>query len=527
MGAVRRAIFRTSVVLFSLLPVIALGSSRAQRRVTVPDLTADEAKLFEDVRDDRLDAWDAVTAAILASPASAEDRDWARSRWEEWLNSAVEDLQAKPPREKAELLLARMHKSLLTGRYDFFQNDMTRLLLEGNYNCVTSALVFHAAGARLGLDVRGVLVPSHVYVRVVVGDTHFDIETTSAKGFLLAQDDAAYAKFLEQMRLDTEKKSGRKIPSETFSRHEVDAIGVLALLYANRGAFLVEQGRARDAIGQFARAALLAHDERYARDSRDLLIAQAAEARILKGDTAGARRLFEFAIADPGGDPLIAKRLSENIGYCWALEAQAHLDREDFKAALDALTAARQWTGDPAIPHNQAAAWNRWGLKELAAKRYERAADIFKRALHAFPEDEDFVQNQRATYYEWTQSLLGKYQFEEALAKSRTLLTLTPKDRQAVEMYAHIASLWADSKANKGDWAGAVLLLEDALKVAPGVPGVRADLVVVGTNAGVAYAQAGDPTKAAAQWKRVLELDPGATVARQNLDRLNRKLDQR
>jgi len=502
----------------------ALAGPRAERKLTIPDVTAFERALYDDAKDGKLDSHDPVTAGLVASGASKEAIEKFGAKWKAFLAELVTAGKDKSAREKAELALVRLHEKLMPGGYDFTQNDMTKLLASGSYNCVTSALAYQAAGAALGLDVRGVLVPSHVYVRVVADGVSYDVETTSAGGFLLAQDDEAYQKFLVNMQLDTEKKSGRKIlTGAKFTRRETDAVGVLALLYANRGAIAIEQGDQKEAIGLFARSALLAEDDRYARDSRDLLLAQAAEKQILEGDLDEARRLLKFAIKDPGGDPIIRQRLSENVGYAWELEAQQHLDAKRYESAFSSLTAARDWTKDPAIDHNQRAILNMWGLEELGAKRYDKAADVFYRAMKSFPADPDFTQNLKAAYSDWVGSLVAASSFDAALERSRKLMTLLPGDPQAAEIFANAASRYGESLGNKGDWNGAIPLLEEARKTAPGVPYLKDDLVVAYTNAGVTFAKAGEKDKAEAAWKRAVELDPNANAAKQNLERLTRR----
>lgn len=510
------------IVVLALVGAPVFAEPRAERKITIPDATAAERALFEDVRDDKLDAHDPVTAALAASSAGAATRKKAAARWNAFLAELREAGKDKSARDKAQLALLRLHERLLTGRYDFFQNDMSTLLVEGSFNCVTSAVAYQAACSALGVDVRGVLVPSHVYVRVNADGVSYDVETTSPSGFLLAQDDEAYKKFLAKMQLDTEKKVGRKITTDAkFSRHETDPIGLIALLYANRGAFAIERGRYKAAIGHFSRSALLAEDERHARDSRDLLLAQAAEKQINEGDLDEARRLLKFAIKDPGADPVVRQRLSENIGYTWELEAQQHLDAKRWESAFSSLVAAREWNDHPAIPHNMKATLNMWGLQELDAKRYAEAGEIFYRAMTSFPEDADFGQNLKAVYSGWTSALIAKKDYDAAMQRARKLMALLPKDPQAPEIFANAAALYGESLGAKGDWPAAIPLLEEARRIAPDVAYLRDDLVVALTNAGVAWAQAGDREKASAAWKRAVQLDPNAAAARTNLDRLS------
>lgn len=498
---------------------LLIASSRADRKVSVPDASRAEKLLFADVRDDKLDGHDAVTAAIAASTASATQKEKALQRWTQFLDVMVVEGASMKPARRAEVLLDRIHELVLTRGYFIDQNDMVLTLTAGTYNCVTSALIFQAAGKHMGLDVRGVLVPTHVYVRVVIEGVSFDVETTSPDGFLLARDDEAYRKFLKQMQLDNERKSGRQIGgNEKFFRKEIDAIGLVSLLYTNRGAIAVREGKAKEAIGLFARSSLLAQDERYARDSRDLLLAQAAEKAILDGDLAEARKLFEFAIADPGGDPIIVKRLRENIAYCWSLEAHRSLTANEYQKSLDGFAAASRFSDDPAHEQNRKAVFATWGIRELEAKRYPAALDVFARARREFPNDKDFTQNLKATYYEWSRTQLAAGSCNDALATTWNLKAALPSDPDVGNIIGFTAAACADQKVAKGDWQGAITVLETVLLEAPS-PDLKSRTVLMLTNAGVEWAKAGDTSRAEAAWKRALQLDPGATAARTNLQR--------
>ena len=83
-----------------------------------------------------------------------------------------------------------------------------------------------------------------------------------------------------------------------LSRSDVDAIGMIALAYANRGAMAVEAGDDPAAIGLFARTSLLAQDERYARDSRDLHALHLYVVRIDPDDAGADRDAYQRALAE-------------------------------------------------------------------------------------------------------------------------------------------------------------------------------------------------------------------------------------
>lgn len=513
-----------------LLPLVLAASSapahastRSNRAISVPDLTAGERAVIEDARDDKLDRFDPVTAAIATSRASAEVKERASARWREFLESMAPEAKSRAPAARAEWLLATLHVQLLTGGYSFFQNDVALLLEDGTFNCVSSSIVYQAAAEKFGIDVRGVLVPSHVYERVRIDGVDYDIETTSPRGFLLDRDDAGYAQFLVTMRLDMEKRYGRKIQSEKFYRREIDSIDLIAMLYANLGAEAVEQGKQPLAIAQFARAVLLAKDERYARDSRDILLGQMAETHILKSEFEEARRLFAFAIKDPGSDATIEKRFKENIGYCFALEAKQKVDRKDYEGALASYSAGSKWSSDPAFEIDEVATYNQWGLEELASKEFARSAAVFLRARNEFPKNAAFAQNLKAAYFEWSQAQIAARDYDGGLATARALRAKLPEDADTKRVFAFSAAKVAEAKSDANEWDAATALMEEALAACPELPGLRANVAAVWTNAGVAWLRAGDGAKASAAWKHALDTDPAASAARTNLDRVTKK----
>lgn len=517
----RRALLLAAPLLFPLLrSPVADASSRADRKITVA-LTPEERAVVEDARDDKLDRYDLVTAAIAASPSSADVKERALSRWNDFVRSISSEAMARPPRARAEWLLATMHGELLNGGYAFYQNDVAQLLDDGTFNCVTSAIVYVAAAEHFGLDVRGVIVPSHVYVRLVLEGVDYDIETTSPRGFLLDRDDAAYAKFLADMRLNL-KRRGTALPGgesgEPFYRRELDPIDLIAVLFANRGAQQFEAGKTAAAVDDFARSALLAKDDHDARASRDILLGQMAEQRILKNELHQARELFAFAIRDPGADPKIAERFRDNIAYCWALEAKQKVDKHDYEGALAAFASGSKWSHDEVLRTNAAATYNQWGLEELSGKRYSRASQVFLRAHNEFPSDPVFTQNLRAVYYEWARAKLAAKKPDDALATMRELRKSLPKDAESAKGFASIAVQVAAAKRDASDWDAACAAMDAALDASPDYPDLRSNVAAFWTNAGVAWKRAGMAAKAVDAWERALKLDPTNDAARKNLD---------
>lgn len=140
-----------------------------------------------------------------------------------------------------DTLLKLLHQDFLT-QYQSEQTRLDQLLKTGNYNCVSSALVYLILGRRLGLTVEAVEVPSHAFCRVLVGSTWVDVETTTAQGW----DPGTKKTFHDEFGHVT--GYSYVPPGEYTQRRNLDARGLLGLVLQNRCSLLQKQGLFSQAI---------------------------------------------------------------------------------------------------------------------------------------------------------------------------------------------------------------------------------------------------------------------------------------
>jgi tetratricopeptide (TPR) repeat protein len=107
----------------------------------------------------------------------------------------------KEPREQGRLLHEKMHHAFMlpgsrNGRpagYLLDQSSLAVLLDHGRYNCTSSAILYIILARYVGLEVRGAIMPEHVFVELRTGKGGpVDIETTSGSGFDLRHDQEFY-----------------------------------------------------------------------------------------------------------------------------------------------------------------------------------------------------------------------------------------------------------------------------------------------------------------------------------------------
>jgi hypothetical protein len=104
----------------------------------------------------------------------------------------------------------------------------------GLFNCVSSAVIYNILGSRLGLNLRAVEVPDHVFSVLYEGARHGDVETTTGAGFNPARDRFRVSRLLRETGFVYIPESH---PEE---RREVGEAGLVAIIYYNHG---VEEAR--------------------------------------------------------------------------------------------------------------------------------------------------------------------------------------------------------------------------------------------------------------------------------------------
>jgi tetratricopeptide (TPR) repeat protein len=147
------------------------------------------------------DAHALLALAIVASGGPADDASYARyqQRVDQFLATVKPTIDAAADDWHRGYELHRaMHRAFFAdktelGGYDFYQARVAGIFDGGRYNCVSSAMLFTVLARGVGLPVRGVLVPTHVFVEMgQPGGKIIEIETTSPTGFDWIHDERFY-----------------------------------------------------------------------------------------------------------------------------------------------------------------------------------------------------------------------------------------------------------------------------------------------------------------------------------------------
>jgi tetratricopeptide (TPR) repeat protein len=193
-----------------------------------PAVAKDEVALFEDAKDGKFGRFSFADACLIASGVTdPRVRKKYVDRLDEIEVRAREATAGtKSVREDGERLLKFLHAGPMAKGFNPDQTDLHGLLDTGSFNCVSSAALYTVMGQRLGIDIRAVEVPEHVFSVLVTKDGIVDVETTSPLGF----------------DVDPKRPFGEaKVARPLTQRREVAPSGLAAVVAFNRGVTLGDQ----------------------------------------------------------------------------------------------------------------------------------------------------------------------------------------------------------------------------------------------------------------------------------------------
>jgi tetratricopeptide (TPR) repeat protein len=383
-------------------------------------VTPDEKLAFEKAKAGRLDPATFADVALLASGATdpVKRKEYLRR---------IDALEAKAraavatipnPSERADALLRWLHREALAKGYRSEQTNLSVILDDHTFNCVSSAVIYNIIALRLGLDVRAIEVPDHAFSIVYQGTTHMDVETTNPLGFNPARDPRQIEKF--------EKMTGFHYIPEAHrdERREITEAGLAALIYYNKG---VELGRTKH-----HHDALLAYFRAMSLDP-------------------------EFASAAKNALATLAN---------WSIELS---EEQKWQQALDVaavgLTLAPK---DAGLADNQHAIWNRWGMSLIDAGQPDEAIAVFKRAATALPKG-GFESLQAWVYIKPGEDSIKARNWQAAFTATEAGLTkLDPVPREELVTWrANLFPRWISSETEDGHFDVAASVLSRALTETP------------------------------------------------------------
>lgn len=143
--------------------------------------------------------------------------------------------------DRGEAVLKALHNQL----FKAYREDQTRIDIAfqtGIYNCVSSAVIYMAAGRQTGLDIRGVRTTDHAFVSVKARSRLVDVETTNIWGF----DPGQKKEFIDSF---TGSTGYNYVPPGNYHlRKDLSDGEMIGLILQNRIAILQRQNNHKESI---------------------------------------------------------------------------------------------------------------------------------------------------------------------------------------------------------------------------------------------------------------------------------------
>jgi hypothetical protein len=454
------------VVAAVLIIVVATWAAAETKTTSLQDLLEPEPSFAElGGLPEPLGPSDLARAALLASGVPPDRQADYAAR----IGAIVDSLHAdigtvSDPAARGEAILAYLHANLLKA----YREDATTLdgiLDSGEFNCVSSAVLYAIAARGLGLDVAGVRTADHAFCTVLAGGRLIDVETTNPYGF----DPGAKKEFKDSFGRTT--GFAYVAPGGYGDRRPIGTRDLVGLILSNRASLLEQSGRFSEALrlgadydalcpGTESRAFLV--------DRINNFVADLASRR----DFADAETAARAAAAAFPGEARLAV-LSMQATYN---KAAAMIQAGDWEAAFNVATDAVSELAAAGKPEVDATE-----LRDLAEASLAGLADSLARkgdfagARRAVAEREARSTRKaiEAAYAEIGEMELvraaNSLPFAEATRTAdRVLAAGEVSQARYAQAMAAIYSKEADRIASGGDWLGAAALADEGAAKAPG-----------------------------------------------------------
>ncbi|MEX0703640.1 MAG: hypothetical protein WD069_16205 [Planctomycetales bacterium] len=431
------------------------------------EISRDEADLFDDAQDGKLERWSFAEAALMASGVPEADR---RKKYLAGLDEIEAGARqavaaARTPFDRGQALLKHLHSGPLAKGYVAKQTNVSTILDEGTFNCVSSAALYNILGRRLDLDARGIEVPDHAFSILYDGIRHADVETTTAGGFNPARDRAAQDEF-------TRLTGFAYIPDRhRDQRREIGEAGLVAIIYYNHGVELTAEKRYHEALLAYFRAMSL--DREF-----DSAVKNALAVLANWGVELSREKKFEEALNVVGTGLALAPEdatLVNNHKAVWLGWANALIDAGQSDEALAVLRRAEEAIPGGGFARMQSWVFIRPGEEHVKAGEWNKALAVVEPGLDKLEEGprEELAEWGRNLYHRWAQSEQKKARFREALDVLEKGVQAAPADDQFPRHVAYVVQEWARSAHEKDGVAAGEQVVAEVLQRFPQMPAVR------------------------------------------------------
>lgn len=284
-------------------------------------------------------------------------------------------------------------KRLLLWIYDrgilkkYFENAtlFQDMIYKGEYNCLTSSILYALLYKEFGFDVYGVLTSNHSFCVAITERGEIDVETTLARGFNPGT---------KEIRNTGTSTIVTFVPKQNYNnRRPVDILTLIATLYPNSISLRnVEKDLAKQ-ITMAKKAYYLSPNTDLYNDNLVNAYNRAALDAMKKNDYKSS---YEYLKEAFNFDPENKITKNNRIHYFNTIGAM-YLKDKDFTNAIQIYKLAIKEIGNSeteVLKKNLKVSYYNYAVTEYNSRRYNNAYNILEEALNSFPNDKDLLRLQ-------------------------------------------------------------------------------------------------------------------------------------
>lgn len=258
------------------------------------------------------------------------------------------------------------------------------MIYKGEYNCLTSSILYSLLYTEFGYKVNGILTSNHAFCMVYTDRGNIDVETTLAKGF----DPGT-----KEIRNTGSSTIITFVPKQNYNnRNEVDILTLIATLYPNSISLRKIEKDLDKQIIMAKKAYYLSPDTKMYNDNLVRAFNRAALEHINKSEYDEAYRHLEEALIFDNTNV----RTKETIIRYYNTIGLSYLGKKDFPSAIQIYKQGLKDIGHDAqvLENNLKVSYYNYIVSEYNSRRYNNAYTISEEALKLFPKDRDFIRLQ-------------------------------------------------------------------------------------------------------------------------------------
>lgn len=281
------------------------------------------------------------------------------------------------------ILLRWLYESGTLKKYFAKATLIQDLIDRGEYNCLSSSILYALLYKEFGFEVNGVLTQDHAFCTVITENGDIDVETTLAQGFNPG------TKEIEQM---ANFQRITYVPKYNYAnRKNVDIQTLIASLYANSISILKRSiNDPLEELAMYKKGYYLAPNFTLFENNIVASMNKIALSNIKTGNYEEAQKYFDAADSFSPG----SKITKNNRIHYYNTIGTIYLNKKDYPSAIQTFKEGIMVMGTDSgvLKTNLKVAYYNYAVNEYNSQRYNNANFISDEALLLFPKDRDFLR---------------------------------------------------------------------------------------------------------------------------------------